>query len=102
MSIVNFNPDARAEFLAAIKYYEACQPGLGRRFRLAVESELERIHDMPFGFRVLHAPFRRCLVRKFPYAIIYSIEPGFISIIAVAHTKRKPEYWRERSDRHAE
>nr|VFJ66118.1 MAG: hypothetical protein BECKFW1821B_GA0114236_11132 [Candidatus Kentron sp. FW] len=61
MSIVNFNPDARAEFLAAIKYYEACQPGLGWRFRLAVESELDRIREMPFGFRVLHAPFRRCL-----------------------------------------
>ncbi|VFN02025.1 MAG: ParE toxin of type II toxin-antitoxin system, parDE [Candidatus Kentron sp. G] len=96
MSIVNFNPDARTEFLAAIKYYEACQPGLGRRFRLAVESELDRIREMPLGFRVLHAPFRRCFVRKFPYAVIFSIEPESILVIAVAHTKRKPEYWRER------
>nr|VFK20841.1 MAG: hypothetical protein BECKLPF1236B_GA0070989_12273 [Candidatus Kentron sp. LPFa] len=65
MSMVNFNPDARAEFLEAVKYYEVCQPGLGRRFRLAVKSELDRIREMPLGFRVLHAPFRRCLVRKF-------------------------------------
>nr|VFK20189.1 MAG: ParE toxin of type II toxin-antitoxin system, parDE [Candidatus Kentron sp. LPFa] len=100
MSTVHFNPDARAEFLEAVKYYEAHQPGLGRRFRLAVESELVRIREMPLGFRVLHAPFRRCLIRKFPYAIIYSIEPEFISVIAVAHTKRKPGYWHERLDGH--
>nr|VFK25236.1 MAG: ParE toxin of type II toxin-antitoxin system, parDE [Candidatus Kentron sp. MB]VFK31524.1 MAG: ParE toxin of type II toxin-antitoxin system, parDE [Candidatus Kentron sp. MB]VFK75549.1 MAG: ParE toxin of type II toxin-antitoxin system, parDE [Candidatus Kentron sp. MB] len=100
MSTVRFDPDARAEFLTAIKYYNAYQPGLGRRFRLAVEVELDHIRNMPFGFRVIHAPFRRCLVRKFPYAIIFSIEPKFILVIAVAHTRRKPGYWHERSDRY--
>nr|VFJ46118.1 MAG: ParE toxin of type II toxin-antitoxin system, parDE [Candidatus Kentron sp. DK] len=100
MSAVCFDPDARAEFLAAIGYYEGCQPELGRRFRLAVEAELIRIREMPFGFRVLHAPFRRCLVRKFPYAIIFSIEPESIRIIAVAHTKRKPGYWHGRLNGH--
>nr|VFK30729.1 MAG: ParE toxin of type II toxin-antitoxin system, parDE [Candidatus Kentron sp. MB]VFK34275.1 MAG: ParE toxin of type II toxin-antitoxin system, parDE [Candidatus Kentron sp. MB]VFK76630.1 MAG: ParE toxin of type II toxin-antitoxin system, parDE [Candidatus Kentron sp. MB] len=100
MSTIRFDPYARAEFLEAIKYYEACQPGLGQRFRLAVEAELDRIREMPFQFRVLHAPFRRCLVRKFPYAIIFSIEPKFILVIAVAHTQRKPGYWHKRLDRY--
>nr|VFJ69104.1 MAG: hypothetical protein BECKFM1743C_GA0114222_105115 [Candidatus Kentron sp. FM]VFJ69870.1 MAG: hypothetical protein BECKFM1743A_GA0114220_105255 [Candidatus Kentron sp. FM]VFK17790.1 MAG: hypothetical protein BECKFM1743B_GA0114221_105025 [Candidatus Kentron sp. FM] len=50
MSAVDFDPDARAEFLAAMEYYEACQPGLGRRFRLAIESELDRIREMPSDF----------------------------------------------------
>lgn len=66
MTSVIFDPDARAEFLSAVQHYENC---------------------------VLHAPFRRCLLQKFPYAIIYSIEPDHIHIIAVAHTKRKPGYW---------
>nr|VFK23514.1 MAG: hypothetical protein BECKLFY1418C_GA0070996_11452 [Candidatus Kentron sp. LFY] len=39
VSTVNFKPGTRAEFLAIIKYYETCQPRLGRRFRLAVESK---------------------------------------------------------------
>jgi len=38
MTSVIFDPDARAEFLSAVQRYENCQPGLGRRFRLVVES----------------------------------------------------------------
>ena len=33
MNKVVFDPGARAEFLAAVEYYEACEVGLGRRFR---------------------------------------------------------------------
>lgn len=95
-----FDQDARAEFLAAVEYYEECQTGLGRRFREAVEAEVDAIAAMPFRFRVLHAPFRRCLVPKFPYAVIFSIEPDFILIIAVAHAKRKPGYWHDRLEKH--
>lgn len=93
MTSVVFDPDARAEFLLAVQYYENCQSGLGRRFRLVVESAVQDIMETPFLYRILHAPFRRCLLQKFPYAIIYSIEPDHIHIIAVAHTKRKPGYW---------
>ena len=38
-----FDPDARAEFLAAVEYYEECQIGLGRRLREVVETELDHI-----------------------------------------------------------
>lgn len=36
MTSVIFDPDARTEFLASVKYYEDCQHGLGNRFRLAI------------------------------------------------------------------
>jgi toxin ParE1/3/4 len=93
---IAFDPDARAEFLAAVEYYEGCQAGLGLRFRLDIEAELGAIKAMPFLYRVFHAPFRRCLVPKFPYAIIFTVEPSFILVVAVAHVKRKPGYWRYR------
>ncbi len=99
MSGAVFDPDARAEFLAAVEYYEECQTGLGRRFRTAVENEIRGIETMPFRFRVLRAPFRRCLVPKFPYAIIFSIEPEFILVVALAHLKRKPGYWHDRVEK---
>ncbi len=94
-----FDQDARAESLAAVEYYEECQTGLGRRFCDAVEAEVDAITAMPFRFRVLRTPFRRCLVPAFPYAVIFSIEPDFILIIAVAHAKRKPGYWHDPSTR---
>ena len=97
MTPVIFDPDARAEFLTSIRYYEDCQPDLGRRFRSAVEASVHRIAETPFRYRVFHAPFRRYLLPKFPFAIIYSIEPDHIRVIAVAHTRRKPGYWLSRT-----
>ena len=96
MISVVFDPDARAEFLKAIQYYEDSQAGLGHRFRLAVEAAVKSIAENPFRYRVLHPPFRRYLLPHFPYTIIYCIEPENILIIAVAHTKRKPGYWIKR------
>jgi plasmid stabilization system protein ParE len=96
MISVVFDPDARAEFLEAVQYYEDSQTGLGRRFRVAIETAVKSIAENPFRYRVLHPPFRRYLLQNFPYAIIYSIEPENILIIAIAHTKRKPGYWIKR------
>lgn len=93
---VVFDPDAQAEFLEAVRYYEDCQTGLGRRFKFSVEEAVQSIAKTPFRYRVLHAPFRRYLLPKFPYSIIYCIGPENILIIAVAHTKRKPGYWIQR------
>jgi len=73
-------------------------PNLGRHFRLAVESAIQKIAETPFRYRMLHAPFRRCLLQKFPFSIIYSIEPNHIRILAIAHTKSKPGYWLDRAE----
>ena len=96
MTSIVFDPDTKAEFLAAVQYYESCQSGLGRRFKIFVQSALQKVAKTPFQYRLIHAPFRRYLLPKFPYAIIFSIEPDHIRIFAVAHTKRKPGYWLRR------
>ena len=96
MTLVIFDPDAQAEFLDTVRYYEECQEGLGRRFRIAIETAIQQVSETPFLYRILKAPFRRYLLPKFPYSIIYSIEPDHIHVIAVAHNKRKPGYWMNR------
>ena len=102
MSSVIFDPDARAEFLDAVQYYESCQKGLGHRFSNSIESAVKNIRESPLLFRILKAPFRRYLLPKFPYSIIYSIEKDHIYILALAHNKRKPEYWEKRLSDDAE
>jgi toxin ParE1/3/4 len=96
VKFVTFDPEAQTEFLATVRYYEDCQQGLGHRFSLAVESAVQKISESPLMYRMLKAPFRRHLLPKFPYSIIYVIEPDHIRIIAVAHNKRKPGYWSDR------
>ncbi|MBC8412066.1 MAG: type II toxin-antitoxin system RelE/ParE family toxin [Chlorobium sp.] len=100
MSIIVFDTDARSEFLSSVEYYEECRAGLGRRFREVVELAVNSVANNPFRYRVLHKSFRRCLIPKFPHAIIFSIEPDFILVIAVAHVKRKPGYWNDRIEKY--
>ncbi|PIE62541.1 MAG: hypothetical protein CSA25_04635 [Desulfobacter postgatei] len=64
--------------LHAILYYEECQAGLGNRFRVAIESVTKQISNSPFVYRILQASFRCYLIPKFPYYLIYSINPGLL------------------------
>ena len=93
---VEFHPEALAEFRDAGMFYTGCQEGLGLRFYACVESALKRITDDPARFRLFEDDIRRCLVHVFPYAVLYSVEPDFILVIAVMHCSRQPDYWRNR------
>ena len=52
--------------------------------------------DAPTSWRVIDEDVRRCLTHVFPYAILYTIEPDFFLIVAVAHCAREPGYWKQR------
>ena len=97
---VEFHPEALAEFRDAGRFYTGCQEGLGLRFYSCVESALKRITDDPARFRLFEDDIRRCLVHVFPYAVLYSVEPDFILVIAVMHCSRQPDYWRNRHSTH--
>jgi hypothetical protein len=45
---------------------------------------------------VVEQDVRRCRARVFPYAVLYTIEADYILIVAIAHGKRRPGYWRHR------
>lgn len=77
MTSVIFDPDAKSEFLSAVQYYENCQSGLGRRFRLVVESAVQDITESPFRYRVLHAPYQAVSLAKISicYHLFYRARP---------------------------
>jgi plasmid stabilization system protein ParE len=94
---VEFHPEALAEFRAAAEYYEQHQTGLGERFANAVEMAVDHIAAAPESWRIIEDDIRRCLTKVFPYAVLFSIEPANILIVAVMHCRREPGYWRIRS-----
>lgn len=91
-----FHPEARAEFIESVRYYERQQPGLGRRFLDGVTEAISRIQAHPNMYRLIFGNWRQCRVPKFPFGIIYRIENRRIEIIAVMHLRRNPGYWRQR------
>lgn len=94
---LEFHPEALAEFRAAAEYYENQQLGLGSRFVNAVDVAVARIAEAPESWRIVEDDIRRCLTKVFPYAVLYSIEPDYILVVAVMHCRREPDYWRNRT-----
>jgi toxin ParE1/3/4 len=91
-----FHPDALEEFEEAALYYSRRQPGLDLRFIVSVRETVNRILEEPNRWRIFDEDVRRCFTHVFPYSILYTIERGYVLIVAVAHCSRKPGYWKSR------
>jgi plasmid stabilization system protein ParE len=97
MQEIAFHTDAAEEMQAAAAYYEAQDRGLGDAFLDEIEQGLRRIQQFPRLWTVYEGEYRRFLLKRFPYGLIYRIDEERIFIIAVAHLHRKPGYWRDRA-----
>lgn len=96
---VIFSSYARDELEDAFNYLELEFEGLGRRFKSEVRSAAKLIARHPPAWSVERGEVRKCLLHKFPYKLLYSIETDHIFIIAIAHQHRKPDYWIDRPER---
>jgi plasmid stabilization system protein ParE len=76
--------------------YESQQRGLGASFVAAVERAVSFLRTYPDAGAPIGRSVRRVLVRGFPYAVIYRLDPEGAFILAVAHVRRRPGYWRQR------
>ena len=93
-----FHPEAEAEHLETVAYYETRRPGLGAHYLAAFEQTLKAVGADPHRFRIVQEPdIRRAPLVRFPLSIVYRETSGRIEILAVAHHKRRPAYWIARS-----
>ena len=91
-----FHPEALLEFEEAVQFYKQRGRKLGQRFAQEIRTTIAKIAAMPDRWRVLEQDVRICRTRVFPYAMLYTIEADYILIVAIAHGKRRPGYWRHR------
>ncbi len=87
---------ANHELDEAIRYYEHLNPGLGTRFFKEVAATIDRIIYMPDAWTKIDKQTRRCILKGFPYALLYIIEPTEIIITAVANLHRDPDHYKDR------
>ncbi len=85
--------EAETELHEAIAYYEAIQAGLGLRLKTEARRAISWIRENPLLLRVTSAGYRRVNLRVFPYYIPYFIRNDTVWVLAVAHGRRRPEYW---------
>ncbi|MBV8211393.1 MAG: type II toxin-antitoxin system RelE/ParE family toxin [Burkholderiaceae bacterium] len=92
-----FHPEAEAEHLAEVAFYESRRKGLGGRYLASFGAAMERVCRDPKQFRIECEPdLRRIFLRGFPFAIIYRDVGRQIQVLAVAHRRRRPGYWATR------
>ena len=95
--IVTLHEGAAADYDAAFEWYAERSPDAARRFDVTVERAIKEIARYPKRWPLGSYGTRRCLLRGFPYLLIYrELGAEVIQILAVAHTSRRPGYWRRR------
>jgi plasmid stabilization system protein ParE len=96
---IRTNSLASLELTEAVRWYESKRPGLGADFLDEVTRAINRLESNPEAGNPMSADqrTRRLIVARFPYQIVHRVRPGEIVIVALAHLKRRPGYWKHRS-----
>jgi len=96
MTTYRFLSPAEEEMTEAALFYESSSGGLGNDFLDDVQRAVDRLSDYPHSGERINSNFRRTLLHRFPFSLIYAVERNSIVIAAVAHHGRAPGYWRSR------
>ncbi len=94
---VTFHPEASLELGEAVGFYQRRLPGLGNDLLAEVEIAIATLQsNSRIGTPYKETGLRRVLLRRFPYAVFYLETEETLWIVAVAHTSRRPDYWKRR------
>jgi plasmid stabilization system protein ParE len=85
--------EAEAEAEEARQWYAEKNPAAAKRFVAALRAAIQLVADDPERWVEFQVGVRRVLLKKFPYAVVYTVEPTRILVLAVMHFSRHPAYW---------
>lgn len=93
---LRFHPAARRELREALDWYQERSALAATAFAYEVAAAIEQIAEAPARRPLREHGTRRLILPRFPLSIVYRAGPSEVVIIAVAHHKRRPAYWRDR------
>ncbi|HEY6230221.1 MAG TPA: type II toxin-antitoxin system RelE/ParE family toxin [Pyrinomonadaceae bacterium] len=88
---------ADEDLRAAAEFYESREPDLGQQFLDELSDVFQHLTNRPFSYSILFDDYRRCLMNRFPYGVVYRVAEQQVLIFAVAHVRRRPRFWKERT-----
>ena len=92
----NVRVEAQSDIEEVAVWYEQRAAGLGDSFLTELDDLFSRIVAMPRQFPEIEEGFHRSLLRRFPYAVYFSLRQYEIVVFAVLHIHRHPESWKQR------
>lgn len=94
---LRFHPEAIEEAEAAQRWYLERSPVAARAFTAELGHAVEIVSESPERWPHSSANTRRYVFPRFPFSLVYRVKGNLLEIVAVAHHKRRPGYWRHRS-----
>jgi toxin ParE1/3/4 len=94
---VDFLPGARRDFDESFDWYAARSSEAAIRFVNAVDSALAELARDPERFVAVDDRHRAYPVNRFPFRVVYRVAGQRIVVVALAHAKRRPDYWKNRT-----
>jgi toxin ParE1/3/4 len=93
---VQFHEDASAEYEAAFDWYYARSEMAASKFAEELSRAIVTIAQAPQRWPGTFGGARKFLLQIFPFAVVYRELPSIIQILAIAHGRRQPGYWKKR------
>lgn len=94
---IDYLPGARRDFDESFDWCAARSTRTAERFVAAVDAALTNLANDLARFASPDGVHHECPVKKFPFRIVCRLVDGRVLIVAVAHAKRRPGYWRDRA-----
>jgi toxin ParE1/3/4 len=91
-----FLSPADIEMSEASIFYEDATFGLGVEFLDEAQRVIDLVREHPKIGQSLDPQLRQAMLHRFPFSLIYAVEAETIVIVAVAHQRRRPGYWKNR------
>lgn len=93
---VRFHPAAAQEAEQAYEWYAARDPDVAHGFREELRHAVDAVAEHPGTWPRQGRRARRYVFPRFPFSLVYVLRRDDVEVVAVAHAKRRPGYWRSR------
>jgi toxin ParE1/3/4 len=92
---VRFTAQAEQEMISAARYYtREGAADVGSAFIEEIERACRLLQQEPFVGKTRSESARRLVLRRFPFNLVYRVVADEVQVIAIAHHRRRPGYWR--------
>ena len=95
-SAVRFHPAAAQEVESTYDWYAAREPAAARGFREELRRAIDAVAANPRTWPRYGSRARRYVFPRYPFSLVYILRGGDVEVVAVAHGRRRPGYWRSR------
>ena len=93
---LEYHPAARDEVIRAFRWYDEIDGQVGQKFKLELERAEQRVLSSPSSWGPYFHGTKGFRFRGFPFVLAYVFNDASVTVIAMAHTRRRPGYWKKR------